>query len=317
MAAGGRWTAEMMRLVRKMNSFPRQRDSSRPPCLPLYVSGQRVGTVLPAVTPHLSGHSEVFAVSRGQRSGRVDLCPGLTSCRQRSEALAPVLESWREGGHFECLRGWRDEKYEVKPQFSDAPLLHMERSATCLLGVTTYGVHVNGFVRGREGSLSMWIGKRSRNKPTFPGMLDNLVAGGLASGMGVQETLLKECGEEASLSETIAATARPAGSVSYSYDHDGGIFPECQFVYDLELPQGLVPEAQDGEMEEFYLWPLEQVKEAIARPVFKPASALVTLDFLIRHGAVDADREPFLQQLMEGLHREPGAPRGAERSRDR
>lgn len=37
---------------------------------------------------------------------------------------------------------------------------------------------MNGYVE-RDGQQFLWIGKRSDMKPTFPGMLDHLVAGGL------------------------------------------------------------------------------------------------------------------------------------------
>lgn len=37
---------------------------------------------------------------------------------------------------------------------------------------------MNGYVE-RNGEELLWIGKRSREKSTFPGMLDHLAAGGL------------------------------------------------------------------------------------------------------------------------------------------
>jgi len=39
---------------------------------------------------------------------------------------------------------------------------------------------MNGYVE-KEGKKLLWLGKRSQAKPTFPGMLDHLVAGGLVS----------------------------------------------------------------------------------------------------------------------------------------
>ncbi len=43
----------------------------------------------------------------------------------------------------------------------------------------------------------MWIARRSPTKPIDPGMLDNLVGGGLAAGLTVAQTLVKEGWEEA------------------------------------------------------------------------------------------------------------------------
>lgn len=37
---------------------------------------------------------------------------------------------------------------------------------------------MNGYVN-KGGHKFLWIGKRSNMKPTFPGMLDHLVAGGI------------------------------------------------------------------------------------------------------------------------------------------
>ncbi|XP_072102705.1 thiamin pyrophosphokinase 2 isoform X2 [Mobula birostris] len=259
--------------------------------------------VQPRVAAHLADYPEVFRLSPGEL-GPVELCAGLSTYEERSRALRRVLDHWRHLQLFGCLRGWRDESYDVMPRFCDLPLLQLERSAASLFGIKTYGVHVNGFTRLPDGGMAMWVGRRAHSKPTFPGMLDNLAAGGLAAGLGVKETLVKECAEEASIPECIASRARAVGSVSYTYEDERGIFPECQFVYDLEVPADLVPQVEDGEMLEFYLWPLEQVREAIVGSEFKPNCALVALDFLIRHGVVDADGERYYQQFIEGLHRE-------------
>jgi len=49
-------------------------------------------------------------------------------------------------------------------------------------------------------------------------MLDNTVAGGIPSGMGMFESLVKECMEEASIEEDVVRThARAVGAISYFY----------------------------------------------------------------------------------------------------
>ena len=40
-----------------------------------------------------------------------------------------------------------------------------------------YGVHINGYTWEEDG-LHMWLARRSNSKPTWPGMLDHIVAGG-------------------------------------------------------------------------------------------------------------------------------------------
>ncbi|XP_069615674.1 uncharacterized protein [Ranitomeya imitator] len=192
--------------------------------------------------------------------------------------------------------------YDVKDLFSDPPLLSMERAATPLLGVPRYGVHVNGFLR-RGADIFMWIARRSLTKPNYPGKLDHLAAGGIAAGSGVWETLLKECTEEACIPESLASTARPAGTVSYAYQQDDALYLECQFVFDLEVPESFQPRVGDGEVQEFYLWPLDKVTDAIATQEFKPNCALVVLDFLMRNGHINPDTEKFYTKFMENLHR--------------
>lgn len=259
-----------------------------------------MGSVPAPVAQRLQGYPAVFSVC--PEPGRVELHPDLVTPPQRTAAVGQVLGELRELGAFPCLREWRDEHYEVRQRFWDPPLFSMERAATALLGVRCYGAHVNGYT-WRGDQLCMWLGRRALTKPTYPGQLDNLAAGGIAVGLGVRETLLKECQEEACIPPALAAQARPVGTISYTYEDSRGIFPECQFVFDLELPEAFKPRVGDGEMQEFYLLGLDEVKEAIASRDFKPNCALVALDFLIRHGHIQPDREPHYPELIEGLHR--------------
>lgn len=46
---------------------------------------------------------------------------------------------------------------------------------------------------------------------------------------------------------------------SYTYEDEEGVFPESQFVFDLELPLEFKPIIGDGEVQEFYLLPIDKV----------------------------------------------------------
>ena len=53
---------------------------------------------------------------------------------------------------------------------------------------------------------------------SFPGYLDNTVAGGIPSGMPIFESLVKECMEEANIGPDIVRRyVRAAGSISYFF----------------------------------------------------------------------------------------------------
>ena len=43
------------------------------------------------------------------------------------------------------------------------------------------------------------------------------------------------------------------------YEDERGIFPECQFVFDLEVPEDFVPVNADGEVQSFQLLPIQEV----------------------------------------------------------
>ncbi|GFO27540.1 nudix hydrolase 20, chloroplastic-like, partial [Plakobranchus ocellatus] len=141
--------------------------------------------------------------------------------------------------------------YSVRSNFTAEPLMEVERAASGLFGFLQYGVHINGFTRGPDGEMKMWIGRRSKTKQTFPDMFDNMCAGGLAAGMGILECAKKECQEEASVSDKLLERLKPVGCVSYFYEDERGLQPESQFVFDLELPDDFTPVNADGEMGSF------------------------------------------------------------------
>ena len=263
--------------------------------LPFSVGGSRVGWVRRAFAQRLKAYAEVFHVT----DEAVALAPALRSFGERSQAVGGVLRDLKEKG---AVPGWRDEPYPVATTFGAAPLLQMERAAMPLFGVRSYGVHVNGFVREREG-VKLWIARRSLAKPTYPGMLDNFVAGGQPIGIGLKENVIKEAEEEAGVPPRLAATARPVGAVSYCMETPEGLKPDIQFAFDLELPPGFEPRNRDGEIDAFYLWPVERVIEVVRdTTAFKFNCNLINIDFFIRHGYLTPEDPDYLA-IVAGLHR--------------
>jgi 8-oxo-dGTP pyrophosphatase MutT (NUDIX family) len=143
-------------------------------------------------------------------------------------------------------------------------------------------------------------------------MLDNSVAGGIATGEEPFESLVREAEEEASLPEALVRQqATYHGAVTYMYIREsraggesGMVQPECQHVYDLALPMDVVPKPNDSEVEEFYLWTVEEVQEHMAKGEFKPNCALVVLDFFVRRGILTRENEENYEEIKKRLHRE-------------
>jgi isopentenyldiphosphate isomerase len=262
---------------------------------PLLVGETQVGWVRTDVAALLAKHPDVFKVE----NARVALDPALRDFASRSEAVARVLAKLKGEGEF---KGWRGELYPVKASFTVPPLFQIERAAVPRLGIRAYGVHMNGYVRD-GGRLKMWIGRRSRTKPTFPGMLDNMVAGGQPIGISLTDNLVKECHEEANIPEALARQAKPVGAISYVKESEEGLKPDVQFCFDLELPADFVPQPLDGEIESFSLLTIERVMEIVAETrEFKFNCNLVIIDFLVRHGILAPDN-PDYQEIARGLHR--------------
>lgn len=226
--------------------------------------------------------------------------------------MEKTILAMRDTGLFEILvHAWRDEQYGVYGP-DGSLLLSMERSASQLFGVVTYGVHMTAYQRTVDGAYEIWVPRRSDTKQTFPGMLDNSVAGGLAVGEGPWEGLIREAEEEASLERDVAMKSRSAGTVTYFYvsgknsgGEEGLLQPECQFVYDLDLT-GMEVELRpnDSEVEGFTCMGLEEVREKLAMGEFKPNCGLVLIDFLIRHGLVTAENEPGYIEIYSRVHRQ-------------
>jgi 8-oxo-dGTP pyrophosphatase MutT (NUDIX family) len=275
----------------------------------LRVSGHfyALGYMLPSVVEIFRGVAN-WSIDDEERL--LTLTAGSTA-EERSKAVATTLLAMRQLGHFKVLNKWRDELYAVYGKGKEL-LFNVERSASPLFGVVTYGIHLTAYTRNKDtGEIKIWTPRRARTKQTYGGMLDNAVAGGIASGESPFESLVRECGEEASLSESLVREkARAAGTVTYYYIRDeraGGetnlMQPECQYIYDLELPEDTIPKPGDDEVEEFYLWSIEEVKQAMENGEFKPNCALVVLDFLIRHGFLTTENEPNFIEIVSRLHR--------------
>ena len=261
------------------------------------VEGELLGKIRHGFAEQLARFPEVFSVGDNEVSLTGELDQPVTAPATRSAVVGEIFRTLYEEG---IISGWRDELHAVSRHWTDAPKMLVERAAISPLGVGGYAVHMNGYVRKNDG-LHLWVGRRSLGKPTSPGKLDQLVAGGQPAGLGLKENLIKECGEEADIPLELAECARPVGTLSYAMDTRHGFRPDMIFVFDLELPVGFIPRNTDGEVDAFYLWPIERVIQTVKdTESFKPNCALVIIDFLVRHGYIRM-QHPHYPQIIDGL----------------
>lgn len=271
----------------------------------------------------------------------------LATPEARTEALGALLRAARDAG---VVVGWRDEPYPVSLRRrgvrrgdgeaaggssspSSAPgLLCVERASAKLLGIKAYGVHLNLYRGSFEdpSSLRLWLARRSRVKPTWPGRLDNAVAGGQPSGLGIVENARKECAEEAGVDAEALRRIRPAGAISYAsamvgltasgldaagaagaggaggsgsatpFSVSGEVARDVMFVADLPLHDSFEPSPADGEAEGFVLLPAKDaLRIAATTDLFKDNCNLVVADFCLRAGLVDPDADGYLDLVEE------------------
>ena len=254
---------------------------------PFLVEGKSLGRIRREFAAALADFPGVFTVT----TEAVTLSDTLTTPETRTEAVAEVLETLKSQG---LIPGWRGEPYPVSTGFYDPPLLTIERASSILFGTMAYGVNLNAFVRRGDG-IHMWIARRSAQKPVAPGKLDHAVAGGQPTGISISENLIKECWEEAGIPADIASQAVPVGTISYLTERAGGLRHSLFFNFDLELDDDFQPQNTDGEVQEFFLWPMDDIINRIERTEdFKFDVPIGILDFAVRHGIIGPDSPDYI-----------------------
>ncbi len=251
---------------------------------PLRIGGQTAGWLDPQRALRLRPFTKIFEV----RETEVTLSPRLGDISARTIAFDEVARVLAAEG---ALTAWRDERYAVASGFGTPPWFLLERAAARFFGIHTYAAHVNGVV-GRT-RVRMWLARRSPTKAIDPGMLDNLVGGGIAAGRSVADTVVKEALEEAGIDASLARRAQFAGTVDICRARPDGLQHETIFVHDLSLRADFAPAAIDGEAVDYRLVELSDAARIIAHAegpdVATADSSLVILDYLLRHGELPRD----------------------------
>jgi 8-oxo-dGTP pyrophosphatase MutT (NUDIX family) len=260
---------------------------------PWIVGGHVVGWIIPERVERLSAWRDAF-----RRTARgVELVEMLDTESARTSALDDVARMLCSEG---ALTAWRNEHYAVVPYDGGAPCCELERAAARYFGIHSFASHANGVV-GKHDRWRMWLARRSPVKPIDPGLLDNLVGGGIASGSDARATLTKEAFEEAGIVADLARAARSAGTVDLCRDQPDGLQRETIHVYDLWLPEEFVPLNQDGEAVEHRLCAPDEVISILETDDITADASLVIVDFLFRHGHI-APNDPAAAALDRLRH---------------
>ena len=260
--------------------------------LPFWIDAEQVGWIRSDDVRLLARWPDVFEID----DARVKLAPAFNTVDLRSAALGSVIGALAADGR---IPGWRNETYAIRNAFDARPLAYIERAASRFFGTMTYAVHLNGVVEYADGGApGLWIARRSDTKATDPGMLDNVVAGGIGWGFSVETTIVKECWEEAGIPEEIAVRA-VAGRTAYVLQSlPEGTQAEQIFIYDLALPADFAPRNQDGEVGEHRLARIDEVARWIEEGAMTVDASLATLDCLLRRRWIDEEACQGIEALF-------------------
>lgn len=206
--------------------------------------------------------------------------PELSPGSPREASFQALTQQWYRMGR---LPGWRHECFDIYSPGSTKAKFRLERVAARHLGFWTAAVHVNGLLADKQ---MMWLARRSMAKDSDPGMLDNMVAGGLAAGESLEQCLWRECWEEAGLSPEVRETVlMNAGLKALRRIHiqciEGQTSPwpyfrrERLFAFSLILPPDFLPSNQDGEVSAYCSVDRKVLAQLIAQSALTKDAALV------------------------------------------
>jgi 8-oxo-dGTP pyrophosphatase MutT (NUDIX family) len=280
------------------------------------------GFMLPSVVAKMPWTSEWEVSKPDYRPRRVRFMASHIGqsiyCKTMNDALHRLVQAAIEAQTFQLLRHPLNEDMRIMGGTRiDVPSvpIKINRTAAPLFGIATRGAHMTVFVRRspEEGGMKIWVPRRSAHLYTYPNMLDTTVAGGVKADESPFECIVHEADEEASLPEDLVRSrARACGAITYvaAKDTEDGklMAPDCLYVYDLEVDEGVIPRPRDDEVKEFYLWDLAQVMEALVKGEFKPNCALVMIDFFIRHGVITEENNVDYLELCRRLRRKLPVP---------
>ncbi|QWD63189.1 NUDIX hydrolase family protein [Polynucleobacter sp. MWH-UH2A] len=233
-----------------------------------------IGHLNPDFIPHLQELFKKQAVNLARMShDRLSIQLGRP--KELSATLSLLANHMRQGGF---IPGWRNEEFAWVDQ-NGHKYFRLERSAFRTFGFRSMATHINGYTKAD----TIWLGRRSENKPTDPGKLDNLAAGGISADETPWVSARRELWEEAGVPEQIADDIEPIGRIHMRRMANGrGFHDEQLFIYDLELPKQFIPTNHDGEVSGFIEVSYTEAAARILADEFTSDAAFVTADFILR-----------------------------------
>ena len=245
------------------------------PRMPFWIGVHQVGSVEPGVLEGMT--NLVQPHSRDGQEGWLVEGDATYSLHQLALAL-------RATGRASA---WRHEQLPVCAP-DGLRLATVERAVVRPLGIATKAVHL--IASAPDGR--MWVQQRSLHKPNDPGRWDTLMGGMVSAADDLPQALARETWEEAGLRLDQLQALTYGGCVGFRRP-SGGDGNEQDIGYTVEdidwfqavLPEGVVPQNQDGEVEQFVLLERAALSSMLEQGLFTLEAALVIAAFQGLEGA--------------------------------
>jgi 8-oxo-dGTP pyrophosphatase MutT (NUDIX family) len=247
---------------------------------PLHCMGRIVGSVEPSVAAAL-----LAVLGRADRSSILQIkelptqiykALEIVFVQNKESTLAQLADTLLRIGR---CGPWRNERLPVTDENGHC-WASVERGAVRVLGMRSQAVHLVGM--RPDGHI--WVQQRSFHKPNDPGLWDTLMGGTVAAGETLGQTLVRETWEEAGLRWAQLPPAVWGGQFTATRpvpDGNGaGYLVEDTHWYTVIIPNGLVPQNQDGEVDHFECWSPTQVLSALHADRFTPEARWVLAQVL-------------------------------------
>jgi 8-oxo-dGTP pyrophosphatase MutT (NUDIX family) len=259
--------------------------------------------MLPSVVKKMPWSSDFEINDKAKTVQLIDGSNGASTSAVCNSAFQKTIDTAVDEDIFEIIHRTHSEPYKIIG--AKCPV-NVERFSAPLFGICTRGAHMTCYTRTSTGEMKIWVGRRSSRLFTYPGKLDTTVAGGVKASHTPFRCIVEEAEEEASLpTDFVKENTKPVGVLTYftQSKNSGLIHPDVLYMFDLELPETMVPKPNDDEVEEFVLMSVEETKQAMVKGEFKDNCNLVMIDFFVRHGILTAEEEGDYVEIMQRLHR--------------
>ena len=241
------------------------------------VAGQVVGSVAEGFLNQIGLQrlwDKRYQLSKGEHSGHAAWhlqVPAEANAEGITDALNTLAQALRDA---HLCGPWRNEQLAVTNPRGEV-VGTVERGAVRVLGMASRAVHLVGLAPDGR----MWVQKRALTKPNNPGQWDTLMGGMISAADTLHEALARETWEEAGLRVNALAEVAHGGHVLFSRPSSegggAGYMVERIDWFSAQVPCGMEPHNQDGEVDEFALRPTDDVREHLLQGRFTLEAGLV------------------------------------------